>query len=348
MDEAERKHMSLARKIAWSAAGGIALFIVIGLTLPSTPHVERQIQIQAPPATVFALVNDFRQINKWSPWLDTDPNALYTISGPARGVGATLTWDGQIVGQGSQVIVESEPSYRIVSKLDLDSPGRTTGTFEFLPSENGTHVTWSFDSDFGMNLIGRYFGLMLDGIVGPDYEKGLQNLKTMAEHLPQADFSDVEIEQQSVEAMDIAYLPTRSEPKAAAISEALGDAYFELLNFIDKHNLQEAGAPMSISGSFDGSELLFDAAIPVRGAIDKVGESTKGIKLGQSYSGHVIRVKHVGTYRSLGRTHDKIAAYLAALGIQRNGNPWESYVSDPTRVATEDLVTYVYYPIVGE
>jgi len=340
--------MSLARKIAWSAAGGLALFVVIGLTLPSTPHVERQIQIQAPPATVFALVNDFRQINKWSPWLDTDPNALYTISGPPRGVGATLTWDGQIVGQGSQVIVESEPSYRIVSKLDLERPGQTMGTFEFLQTEYGTHVIWSFDSDFGMNLIGRYFGLMLDGIVGPDYEEGLQNLKTMAEHLPQADFSDVEIEHQTVEAMDIVYLPTRSEPKAAAISEALGDAYFELLNFIDKHHLQEAGAPMSISGSFDGSELLFEAAIPVRGVIDKIGESTRGIKLGQSYAGHVIRVKHVGTYRSLGKTHDKIAAYLAALGIQRNGNPWESYVSDPTRVATEDLLTYVYYPIVGE
>ena len=64
MDEAERIPMSLARKIAWSAAGGIALLIVIGLTLPSTPHVERQIHIQAPPATVFALVNDFRQIKK--------------------------------------------------------------------------------------------------------------------------------------------------------------------------------------------------------------------------------------------------------------------------------------------
>lgn len=340
--------MSLARKIAYAAASGLALLLVVGLMLPATPYVERQIQILAPPATVFALVNDFHQINKWSPWLDTDPNALYTISGPKRGVGATLTWDGHTVGQGSQVIIESESFYRIVSKLDLGSPGQSTGTFEFLQTEKGTHVTWTFESNFGLNLVGRYFGLMLDGIVGPDYEKGLQNLKTMAEHLPQADFSDVEIEHQTVEAMDIAYLPTRSEPKAAAISEALGDAYFELLNFMDRHKLQEAGAPMSISGSFDGSVLLFDAAIPIRGPIKDLEKNSNGVRIGRSYEGPVIRVKHVGAYRSLGSTHDKIAAYLAALGIQRNGNPWESYVSDPTRVPAEELLTYVYYPIVGE
>ena len=41
----------------------------------------------------------------------------------------------------------------------------------------------------------------------------------------------------------------------------------------------------------------------------------------------------------------KIAAYLAALGIKRNGDAWESYVSDPTKVAEADLLTYVYYPI---
>ena len=59
----------------------------------------------------------------------------------------------------------------------------------------------------------------------------------------------------------------------------------------------------------------------------------------------MIRVKHVGSYRSLGRTHQKIAAYLAALDIQRNGDAWESYVGDPAKVAQEELVTYVYYPI---
>jgi effector-binding domain-containing protein len=44
-------------------------------------------------------------------------------------------------------------------------------------------------------------------------------------------------------------------------------------------------------------------------------------------------------------THGKIAAYLAALGIERAGDAWESYVSDPTRVPESELLTYIYYPI---
>ncbi|MDH5620318.1 MAG: GyrI-like domain-containing protein, partial [Gammaproteobacteria bacterium] len=64
-----------------------------------------------------------------------------------------------------------------------------------------------------------------------------------------------------------------------------------------------------------------------------------------TYGGPVIRVRHLGSYRDLTRTHRKIAAYLAALGIERNGDPWESYVSDPGDTPETELLTYVYYPV---
>ena len=70
-----------------------------------------------------------------------------------------------------------------------------------------------------------------------------------------------------------------------------------------------------------------------------------GVRISETYAGPVIRVQHVGPYGTLGATHDKIAAYLAAMGIERNGDAWESYVTDPTRVDASELLTYVYYPI---
>jgi effector-binding domain-containing protein len=170
----------------------------------------------------------------------------------------------------------------------------------------------------------------------------------MAEVLPKADFSDVEIEHIVVEATEIAYQSTSSIPEASAISGAMGKAYFNVLGFIDENNLQEAGPPLSISREFSGSQIRFDAGIPVRGVADEAPRSSNLVKLGKTYEGHVIRARHVGSYRSLGQTHDKIAAYLAALGIQRNGDAWESYVSDPTRAKEEELLTYVYYPVVVE
>ena len=167
----------------------------------------------------------------------------------------------------------------------------------------------------------------------------------MAESLPSADFSDIEIEHLVVEPVEIAYLATTSRPEPAAMSEAMGKAYFRILAFIDDHELQDAGAPLSITRTFSGSALVFDAAIPVRGVTEDTPRNDAGVRLGATYGGAVIRVRHVGSYKNLGTTHRKIAAYLAALGIERNGDPWESYVSDPGNVPVEDLLTYVYYPI---
>jgi effector-binding domain-containing protein len=347
-------NVTLGQKILYSIGALVLLVVAIGVFLPATVVVERESTIDAPRASVFALLNDYRQVNEWSPWTDTDPNALYTLSGPPRGEGATMTWDGRIIGLGGQVITESTPYERIVNLLDLGGGSVATSTFNLRRIDNQTEVVWQFKRDFGLNLAGRYFGQILDGIIGPDYEKGLQNLKTMAEQLPAADFSDIEIEHRNVEAMDIAWLAAISKPEASAMSEALGAAYFELLNFIDKHDLTEAGAPMVIGGTFNGSALQFNAAIPIRG-MDGDGDAPQansgvqqGVQLGKSYEGRVIRVKHIGSYRELDRTHDKIAAYLAAFGISRNGDAWESYVSDPTRVDEDELLTYVYYPIEQE
>ena len=340
--------MRFMKKFVYSIAALILAVAVIGLFLPSRANVERNTRIDASPATVFALLNDFHQVNKWSHWLEEDPNARFDFFGPRRGVGATFAWDGNIIGKGRQTISESVPFERIVYDLNFEDEDTATTILELSDVDGETVLVWTFNMEFGFNLIDRYIGLIIGGVIGENNEKGLASLKLMAEGLPKADFSDMEIEHIVVEATDIAFQATSSVPEAAAISDAMGRAYFNILGFIDENNLQEAGAPISISRAFSGSEIRFDAAIPVRGMAGSKPRGDTSVKLGKTYEGPVIRAKHVGSYRSLGRTHDKIAAYLAALGIERNGDAWESYVSDPTRTDEAELQTFVYYPIVVE
>jgi hypothetical protein len=45
-----------------------------GMLLPSEQHVERSIIVNADPAEVFSLVNDYREFNKWSPWAMAGPD----------------------------------------------------------------------------------------------------------------------------------------------------------------------------------------------------------------------------------------------------------------------------------
>jgi effector-binding domain-containing protein/uncharacterized protein YndB with AHSA1/START domain len=333
------------QKFLYGIGAFLALLIIIGLALPRHARVEVSTTIDARPATVFALVNDFRRVQLWSPRTATDANARVVFSGPNRGTGATVTWDGVIIGSGTQTITVSRPWEHVETIMNPGEAGEARTWFDIEEQDGGSHLTWGFEHDHGMNLVGRYMAPLLAGVLRREHEQGLAALRELAEVLPRTDFSDLEVEHLVVSEQEIAYRGTSSESDPGAISEAMGKAYFEILSFIDRHGLTEAGAPMSISREFSGADLRFDAAIPVRGIDDDTPQEDGNVRLGSTFSGPVIRVKHIGPYRQLGLTHRKIVAYMSALGLERNGDPWETYVSDPTKVGEFELLTFVYYPL---
>ncbi len=63
--------------------------------------------------------------------------------------------------------------------LDFGPKGSASVGLHVETADQGSRVTWAFDQDFGSNLIGRYFALILDGLIGPEYEKGLNNLQNL-------------------------------------------------------------------------------------------------------------------------------------------------------------------------
>jgi effector-binding domain-containing protein len=337
--------MTVFRKLLVAAGGLIALILAVGVFLPSSATVERTAQIDAHAATVFALVNDLQQVRKWSPWIDADPNIKIEMSGERRGRGAVMDWSGPVAGVGRQTVAESVPYQRVGGELVLGDHATATYSITLSESDGATLASWIVQRRFGMSLFGRYLGLMMDDVVGSVMEAGLANLGTLAVSLPRADFSDLDVEEMVVQAEKVAFLTASSMPQPEAISEATGAAYFNILRFIDKYGLQEAGAPLIVNRGFTGSKMTFDAGIPVRGTPTAIPAAGEKVRLSSTYAGPVIRVHHTGAYADLARTHRKIAAYLAALGVERNGDAWESYVSDPARTAEADLVTYVYYPV---
>ena len=161
----------------------VLLLVVVGCVLPSTTHVERSTVINAPQAQIFAYLNDFQKFNLWSPWANKDPNTRYQFSGPASGVGSKMSWqsDHKGVGSGSQEITVSQPSDYLETFLDFGDQGTATANFRLSNTNGLTQITWGFDVDHGWNLLSRYFGLMMDDMVGADYEAGLVNLKRVVE-----------------------------------------------------------------------------------------------------------------------------------------------------------------------
>jgi uncharacterized protein YndB with AHSA1/START domain len=164
----------------------VALAILVAFALPRHAIVARSVEIAAPPATIFPLVGDLRRFNEWSPWATIDPETVYTFTGPIDGVGQTLHWESKdkLVGSGSMSIAALEPDRHVDMVVDFGEERTALASIILEPAGSGTLVVWTLDSDLGLNPIARYFGMMMDGLVGPDYERGLARLKAAAEAPP--------------------------------------------------------------------------------------------------------------------------------------------------------------------
>ena len=333
--------MGLLKKLMLGTAGVAATLVVIGFLLPRTAHVERDILINAPPATVFTLLNGFRQFKHWSPWQDADPDMIVTFSGPPMGVGAKLAWTGNsAVGSGSQEILESDPYRHLRMRLEFgDFGGTFNADFNIEPEGSAARVIWGFDADYGSSIVGRYFGLLSDTMLGPDYEKGLIRLKALAESMPKDDFSSLEISVADATAQTFVFVSGRSAIDPRAIGVALGVAYGKVSGYLNGLGVPTGTTPLAVFHGAQDGLMFFDAGLPVeRDDIPPAGE----IRVGKTPAGPAIRVIHHGPYVGLAAVQGQLLAYLATAGLERDGPIWERYLNSPGAVPEEQLVTEIY------
>src|SRR4051812_23758317 len=162
--------------------GGAAAYVA---TRPDAYHVERATTVDAPPATVFAQINDFSVWKDWSPWEKKDPAMKRTLGATTSGVGATYAWEGnKEVGKGQMRIVAASPGEKVAEKLEMLEPFASTADIAFTlqaESPTTTKVTWAMDGKH--NFVSKAFNVVkpMDGMVGKDFEEGLANLKKVAE-----------------------------------------------------------------------------------------------------------------------------------------------------------------------
>lgn len=166
----------------------VILLIIIALlayaaTRPSSFRIERNASIKATPGKIGSLLEDFREWRKWSPWEELDPNLKRDYSGADKGVGAVYAWEGNNkAGQGRMEILEASPrSVRI--KLDFLKPFRASNTAEFTLTPAGDHTTVNWAMYGAQPFMVKLMSIFMDmeKMVGPDFERGLANMKRAAE-----------------------------------------------------------------------------------------------------------------------------------------------------------------------
>jgi len=179
----------MLENILIGVAGVLVLFVAVAARRPSAYHVERKLEVVAPTDLVFGILNDLHQfagvlVLFGSPWEKLDRNMQKTFEGPASGVGQSYAWSGnREAGKGKMTIEESVPGQKVGIKLEFVKPMKSTATcaLTLAGTPTGSFVTWSMHGNH--NFIGKAFGMFMDmdKMLGTDIEKGLAQLKTVAE-----------------------------------------------------------------------------------------------------------------------------------------------------------------------
>ena len=152
--------------------------------MADTYVVERSKKIAASQEDVFARVVDLNKWEDWSPWAAIDPTITKTYTGDRGEVGSKYHWTGnRKVGEGEMTVTEVDTPGRVAIDLKFIKPFKSQSVAEVIvsPDGDGTLVTWRMTGQHTrMTKIMGIFRSM-DKMVGPDFEKGLTSLKTLAE-----------------------------------------------------------------------------------------------------------------------------------------------------------------------
>lgn len=142
--------------------------------LPRHVSVERAKTLTASPEAVLALAASNQGYQSFNPYKSMDPNLQIDLFGPKTGAGSGFHFDGKD-GTGSQT-VSQVTSEAVTFAIDLGALGQPTQSIRAVPAEDGAEVIWRVDADMGFNPIFRIMGLFMDGMMGPTFELGLENL----------------------------------------------------------------------------------------------------------------------------------------------------------------------------
>ena len=168
----------------------IALVLVVAALLayaaakPDAFSVQRSTGINAPAERIFPLIANLKSMNTWNPFVEPDPAIKIAYSGPDSGRGAAHTWSGNSkVGEGRIEITDAAPSSRVAMRLDMHKPMKAHNAVEFTlqPNGNTTTVTWAMSGESAYLAKVMSVVVSMDKMVGGEFEKGLADLKVLAE-----------------------------------------------------------------------------------------------------------------------------------------------------------------------
>jgi hypothetical protein len=302
-------------------------------------HVSKTIEIDAPIASVYPLIRNFRAWPQWSPWLIAEPQCELTFGTD----GLSYGWDGKIVGKGEMKLLSEAEHESIHYELTFLKPFKSVNAtaFEFAYQSGKTTVKWTMTGSLPFFMF--FMKKMMEAWIGMDYQRGLHMLKDLVEtgSVPcTLNWPGVRIH----EGHD--YVGIRTRCSIDDIGTSMEADFNALGNYCAELTLAEGHKPFSIYHKWDLLKGIceYTSGVPVSEIPATLKE---GFISGTHPEMDVYPIEMTGAYHHLGNAWSVGMMHARAKCFKQSKrlHPFEVYETMPGEVQESDLRTTICFPV---
>lgn len=311
----------------------LGVVVLLGLLGKKDFRFERSITIKAPADAVYGNISSLAAMDKWGPWKEMEHNMTSTLSGSPDGqIGAISHWKSD-ESEGEMELSELVTNSKVRTKLRFISPwaANNEGTYDLEAMGDSTRIIWGMQGQ--NNFMAKVMSVFMnmDAMVGPMFEKGLGNLKTLTEQEHAASVSAKGAAGYDITVSDrpaMLYVGKREVVKWADMKEFFGKNFGTGFAAVGKAGVAPAGAPSGVYFEWNEKDQTADLIAGVPVTLDAKAK-LKGLDVYEAPASKAYMIDYVGGYMGIGKAHEAMDARMNADGLQMNQVVIEEYITDP-------------------
>jgi len=324
----------------------VKIIILLALTiavlfymLPNVALIEQTLEIGATPDKVFELIN--RPVN-WSEWytpLRDESGVNIRLIGTSAGKGSGMKWASNSPNASSGImnIRNSKNNRNVTAVVTINDKRSDVMNFRIRPvGIDAATLTITSRLQFRQDSLLHYLRLMFDRSDELKIIDYLNNIDEAAITVT----GGIEVNLQRIESFS--YISIMDSCALNDVSQRLNELYNELLVFGARSGVAITARPIAIYHRFDENWAVFEAGIPVVGAMPVSGR----IRYRTMPESEQVVADYYGSYDTLEDGHNAVQQWLMRYRRKFTGYPWEMYVTDPAAEPDPNKwLTRIFYPV---
>ena len=255
--------------------------VVAAVVMPSSGHVERSQVVGKDMRQVYDLLNNCRRFPDYSVLRSQDSGVQFKFSGKAYGPGSEISWTSTDpkLGDGGLTIASATPQFDQIDNntqdativWNLDNNWRGLDKHFTLDLERQGHgrltqITWSYDVQYGWNLINRFANLYIHGDPDSFIQFSLNNLQNVLAGVANVDYSGLMpkiAQSQPTPVLFVTRHIDRSKGGSEVLDDILAQSQTELKAQAKKLGVNVTGPAILFITNYGDPDFDFDVALPI-------------------------------------------------------------------------------------